>query len=93
MAAMWFITLVKFRRKPTKHDTDAMGAYWAGAEKMGVKLHNVFWTLGRFDVVSITEAPDEKTQMKFSLNTPTDLGATETLVAVSRDEAIKMLPM
>jgi len=91
MAAMWFITLVKFRRKPTKHDTDAMGAYWADAEKMGVKLHNVFWTLGRFDVVSITEAPDEKTQMKFALNAPTDLGATETLVAVSREEAIKLL--
>jgi uncharacterized protein with GYD domain len=93
MAAMWFITLVKFRRKPTKHDTDAMGAYWADAGKMGVKLHNVFWTLGRFDVVSITEAPDEKTQMKFALNAPTDLGATETLVAVSREEAIKFLPM
>jgi uncharacterized protein with GYD domain len=90
---MWFITLVKFRRKPTKQDTEKMGAYWASSEKMGVKLHNVFWTLGRFDVVSITEAPDEKTQMKFALNAPGDIGATETLVAVSREEAIKMLPM
>ncbi len=92
MAAMWFVTLVKWRRKPTKHDADAMTAYWAEAEKSGVKRHNVFWTLGRFDAVIITEAPDEKTAMKFALNTPTDLGATETLVAVSREEAIKMLP-
>ena len=88
---MWFITLVKFRRKPTKADTEAMSKYWADAGKMGVKLHQVFWTLGRFDVVSITEAPDEKTSMKFSLNAPSDLGSTETLVAVSREEAIKFL--
>ncbi len=91
MAAMWFVTLVKWRRKPTKHDTEAMTAYWADAGKMGMKLHHAFWTLGRFDYVSITEGPDEKTAMKFALNAPTDLGATETLVAVSRDEAIKFL--
>ncbi len=88
---MWFVTLAKFRRKPTKHDVDAMTGYWADAGKAGVKLHQAFWTLGRFDAVIITEAADEKTAMKFALNAPTDLGATETLVAVSREEAIKMV--
>jgi len=91
MAAMWFVTLVKWKRKPTKHDTEAMTAYWAEAGKWGVKLHNSFWTLGRFDAVFVTEAPDEKTVMKLFVNTPTDLGSSETLVAVSREEAIKMI--
>ncbi len=88
---MWFITLVKFRRKPTMEDTSKMNSYWAGAEKMGVKRHMGFWTLGRYDAVFVSEAPDEKSAMKFALNSPTDLGATETLVAVSRDEAVKLL--
>ncbi len=88
---MWFITLVKFRRKATKQDTQAMGAYWKEAEKSGVKLHNAFWTLGRYDAVFISEGPDEKTAMKFAIGAPTDLGATETLVAVSRDEVVSWL--
>jgi uncharacterized protein with GYD domain len=88
---MWFVTLVKWRRKPNKHDTEAMTAYWAEAEKMGVKRHMSFWTLGRYDAVFVTEAPDEKTVMKLFVNTPTDLGSSETLVAVSREEAIKMV--
>ena len=88
---MWFITLVKFRRKPTKADTDSMNSYWAEAEKWGVKRHMGFWTLGRYDAVFITEAPDEKTAMRFTLASPTDLGATETLVAISRDEAVSWL--
>jgi uncharacterized protein with GYD domain len=88
---VWFVTLIKFRRKPAKSDTDKMSAYWAEGAKWGIKLHHGFWTLGRFDAVFITEAPDEKTHMKFQLNAPSDLGATETLVAVSRDEAIKLI--
>ncbi len=88
---MWFITLVKFRRKPTKGDLEAMNSYWTEAEKWGVKRHSAFWTLGRYDAVIITEAPDEKTAMKFALWTPSDLGATETMVAVSREEAASWL--
>jgi uncharacterized protein with GYD domain len=91
MAAMWFVTLVKWRRKPNKNDTEAMTKFWSESGKMGVKLHHAFWTLGRFDAVFITEAPDEKTAMKLFVNTPTDLGSSETLVAVSREEAIKMV--
>lgn len=83
--------MVKFRRKPTKADTDSMSAYWAEGAKWGVKPHMSLWTLGRYDAVFISEAPDEKTAMKFALGAPTDLGATETMVAVSRDEAVSWL--
>ncbi len=88
---MWFITLVKFRRKPTKEDSEKMNSYWMEAEKWGVKRHQAFWTLGRYDAVFISEAPDEKTAMKFAMWSPTDLGATETMVAVGRDEVVSWL--
>ena len=85
---MWFVTMVKFRRKPSKTDLEQMKLYWGEAEKWGVKRHQAFWTLGRYDAVFISEAPDEKTAMKFAMWTPSDLGATETMIAVDRDEAV-----
>ena len=88
---MWFVTLVKFRRKPNKEDVEKMNSYWTEAEKWGVKRHHAFWTLGRYDAVFITEAPDEKTAMKLAMGSPTDLGATETMVALSRDEVVSWL--
>ncbi len=89
---MWFITLVKFRRKPTKADSEAQDKRMAEAAKWGVKVHMNFWTLGRYDAVWVTEAPDEKTAMKVAMWAPGgDAVATETLVAVSRDEAVSWL--
>jgi len=62
------------------------------AQKWGVKVHSNFWTLGRYDAVWITEAPDEKTAMKVTMWSPlVNNVATETLVAVSRDEAVSWL--
>ena len=87
---MWFITLAKFRKKPTKADTDAQNKRIAEAAKWGVKVHNAFWTLGQYDAVWITEAPDEKTAMRVSLGAA-DIASTQTLIAVSRDEALKWL--
>jgi uncharacterized protein with GYD domain len=87
---MWFITLVRFRRKPTKADADAQNKRMAEAAKWGVKVHNAFYTLGHYDAVWITEAPDEKTVMRVALG-GLDVASTRTLVAVTRDEAIKWL--
>jgi uncharacterized protein with GYD domain len=83
---MWFITLAKFRHTPTKADMEAANKFWKEAEGWGVKRHMGFWTLGRYDAVFITEAPDEKTAMKAALWGP-GLVTTETLVAVNREEA------
>ena len=57
--------------------------------KQGIKL-NVYWTLGRYDAVTIIEAPTEKDAMK-TLLLFQDIVATETMVAVPRAEAIKLL--
>jgi uncharacterized protein with GYD domain len=89
---MWFVTLVKFRQRPTKEDADKVTEYWTEAEKWhpGFKVHHSFWTLGRYDVVTIIEASDEKTAMRVLMWNPID-AVTETMVAVTRDEAIKWL--
>ena len=85
---MWFIRLVKLKNPPTKLQRDEVDKKRAEAEKWGVKFHDTFYTLGRYDLVSILEAPDEKTAMRYSVSVG-GYGASETLVAVSRDEVSK----
>jgi uncharacterized protein with GYD domain len=87
---MWFIVLSKFRHKPTKAELDKTTAYYAELAKQGTKIHQFFWTLGRYDSVAIIEGKDEKAAMQSLINFPIEV-ATETLVAVSREEAIKMV--
>ncbi len=88
---MWFIALVKFRRTPTKADAAATNQRLKDWASKGVKVHEAFYTLGRYDQVWITEAPDEKTALQWALTTPADLAVTETMVAVSRDEVSNWL--
>lgn len=88
---MIFIVLFKFRRKPTKADLDNANKFFAKAAKdWGIKTIGTWWTLGRWDGVRIYEARNEKVAMKFALSGPA-LATTETLVAMSRDEAVKLL--
>ncbi|MDA4128934.1 MAG: GYD domain-containing protein [Thaumarchaeota archaeon] len=87
---MWFVSLVKFRKKPTKETVQWADQMFKKAEAWGVKTHMALWTLGRYDAVRIGEAPDVATAMKTAIAFA-DLAAVETLVAVSRDEAIKLL--
>jgi len=56
----------------------------------GVKILGSYWTLGRFDAVWIYEAPNEKIAMQLGIEAG-ELMQTQTLVAISRDEALKLL--
>jgi len=58
-------------------------------EKQGIKVRT-YWTLGRYDGVTIIEAPTEKDATKILLPWQ-DVVDTETMVAVPREEAIKLL--
>jgi uncharacterized protein with GYD domain len=82
-----FIVLGKFRKKPTKDETDKTPHR---IQQTGVKTVSAYWTLGRYDTVFILEGPDEKTVMKTLLQFG-DITDTETLVAIPREEALKML--
>ncbi|MCM8775969.1 MAG: GYD domain-containing protein [Candidatus Omnitrophica bacterium] len=57
------------------------------AQKMGVTVKNIFWTLGRYDVVLILEAPsDEKVAgLMMKLGTLGNL-TTQTLRAFTEEQ-------
>jgi uncharacterized protein with GYD domain len=66
------------------------------AAKMNVKVKEIYWTMGRYDVVVVMEAPDDETISRLTLG----LGMlgnvkTETLRAYSAQEMnqiVKGLP-
>lgn len=87
---MYFVTLVKFGRKPTKADQAANTKAFKEQEKMGVKNVALYWTFGRYDAIRIFEAPDTKTAMKVLTLAPEHVH-TETLVAIPRSEVDEIL--
>lgn len=87
---MIFISLGKFRSKPTKEATAKVSELMKKMTQEGIKFIGFYWTLGRYDTVVIMEAPDEKTVMKANMKVG-DIVSTETLVAVTREEARKLI--
>ncbi len=85
---MIFVILGRWRGKITEEAIERANKVIASEPK--VKVLGFYWTLGRYDVVMIAEGPDEKTVMKLLLQVGEDT-ATETMVAVPREEAIKFL--
>ena len=59
-------------------------------KSMGIKIIGWYWTLGRYDTAVIFEAANEKEALKTSIAV-SEFVATETLVAIPREEAIKLL--
>lgn len=80
---------VKWKTSPTKELVERGTKSIEELEKQGIKLR-MFWTLGRYDAVNIIEASTEKDAMKLLLKFQ-GLIETETLTAVPREEAIKLL--
>ena len=87
---MIFISLCKVRKKLTKESVAEATKVIQRATEEGVKFLNIYYTLGRYDVVVIFEAPDEKIAMKLAISIG-DIESTETLVAVPREEAMKLV--
>ena len=87
---MIFITLWKFRQKATKEMLAESVKLAEQLPKEGINIIANYWTLGRCDLVTIAEAEDEKTFMKALLRYG-DILSTETLVALSREDAIKLV--
>jgi len=84
-----FITLVKLRRKPTKEEVREMEKAIKNPPA-GTKIHSFFWTLGHYDLVFYTEGPDERTALS-TVFPFLDFAATETLVAITREDALKAM--
>ncbi|HVS33971.1 MAG TPA: GYD domain-containing protein [Gemmataceae bacterium] len=59
-----FIATVRFTAKGLAEIQDTCkraAAFKATARKLGAKITNTYWTVGRFDGVLIFEAPDDET--------------------------------
>lgn len=87
---MIFVTLVKWKSKPTKESVARSGKLFDQIVKEGAKILGIYWTLGRYDGIIITEGTDEKAAMRAVMRWG-DLVSTETLVAVTNEEAYKLL--
>jgi uncharacterized protein with GYD domain len=62
------------------------------AKRVGTKVHDLFWTIGRYDAALILEAPDDETMVTFGLSAG-KLGnvRSETLRAFSQAEINQIL--
>src|SRR5262245_60009623 len=84
-----FITTLHFTEQGIKavRDTcDRAAALMAGAEKLGVRVTGLYWTLGAFDGVIILEAPDAATATAALLHLGS-LGNLRTQTARALDPA------
>jgi uncharacterized protein with GYD domain len=78
------------RKKPGKETAQQGTKIIDELKKKGVKIIGWYWTLGRYDTAVIFEAANEKEALNTSLAVA-DIVASETLVAIPREEAIKLL--
>jgi len=85
-----FISLIKDKKKPTKETTDQGTKMIDELKKKGIKILDFYWTLGRYDAVVVFEAPTEKDAMKLAIDVKEDV-ESETMVAIPRQEALKLL--
>ena len=85
-----YIMLAKFTEQGIRNVKDSpkrAEAFRKTCEKLGARVKDIYWTMGRYDVVAITDAPDELT-MNATLYSLGSLGnvRTETLRAFTRQE-------
>ena len=90
-----FICLVSFTEegfrnlKETRRRADA---FKQSARKKGISITHTYWTIGRYDILHIFEAPDvaAAASVAFALGSMGNV-RTETLRAFNRDEMAKVL--
>jgi uncharacterized protein with GYD domain len=90
-----YIALVNFTDQGVRHirqTTERAKALINAASNLGVKIKDIYWTMGAFDAVFTAEAPDDETVTAFAVS----MGAlgnirTQTLRAFSAEEMNKIL--
>jgi uncharacterized protein with GYD domain len=89
-----FVVLCQFTDQGIRGVNDSpkrARAFMAAAEKAGLTVKGLYWTLGRYDMISIVDAPDVETATALGLSLG-KLGniRTETLCAfdIAEMEAI-----
>ncbi len=90
-----FVVLAGFTDQGIRNVKETIGraeAFKEMAKKTGITVKNLYWTLGKYDVVAICEAPDDEsaTALSLSLCSRGNL-RFETLRAFSSEEMKKIL--
>ena len=80
----------KFRQKATKEMLAESVKLAEQLPKEGINIIANCWTLGKCDLVTVAEAKDEISYMEALLRYG-DIFSTETLVALNREDAIKLV--
>jgi uncharacterized protein with GYD domain len=75
-----------------KGTTKRADAFRNLAKKMGVRVKEIYWTMGQYDVVTIIDAPDDATATRVLLAAGS-MGnvQTETLRAYTQNEVARIL--
>lgn len=87
---MYFITLVKFKKKMDREFSERNRKRLESEEKQGIRFHGIYWTLGKYDSVAIFEAPDEKTAIRMAIDRSDDMDM-KTMVAIPLEEGRKLI--
>ncbi len=90
-----YIVLANFTEhgiRSVKDTTRRADAFKDLAKMFGISVKDIYWTLGRYDIVTTIEAPDEMsvTALGLSLGKSGNI-RTETLRAFSQDEMSAVL--
>ena len=92
---MNYVVLATFTDQGVKNAKDSpkrAEAFKQMAKTFGVTVKDIFWTQGRYDIVTVVEAPDELSAIALNLS----LGAlgnirTESLRAFSSSDMMKIV--
>jgi len=89
-----YVTLLKFTSEGLKSMADFGKAWEEGrkrAEQMGIRSVGAYGLLGRYDMMFIYEAPDEKAAASLPLSfAPRGDAQTETWTAIPMEEFVKL---
>lgn len=85
-----FVMLASFTEqgvRNVKDTTKRADAFKEMAQRAGVTIRDVYWTLGQYDIVAIGETPDDEAATALSLSLASQGNVrTQTLRAFSRNE-------
>jgi uncharacterized protein with GYD domain len=90
-----YVSLVTFSEQGVRHirqTTERGKGLVNAAANLGIKIKEIYWTMGAYDAVFTADAPDDETMTAFAASMAS-LGniRTQTLRAFSSDEMNKIL--
>ena len=93
---IWLVNWTDQGIRNVKETTNRAKGFKEMAEKMGVNVKEILWTMGRYDLVLVLDAPNDETISRLALGLGMGGNAkTETLKAFSAqamDQILKGFP-